>query len=213
MKKLIAMMLALALVMSFAACGTKEEPAPEVDTPAVEETPEVETPAEEETPVEDLPNMDEPAAMPEEGEEDEDIEDEEMEVVPMPEEKREELMALLQQLVGGINDEMAIMEDEIYTDSFEWLVGVPYVEGAYAVMSAPMMNAIAHEVILIELPEGTDVEAFAADVEANLNPRKWVCVEAEKTWVKTSGQYVVKVMSSTEMADAVEANFNTVFGA
>lgn len=208
MKKLIAMMLALALVLSFAACGAKEEPAPEVDdTPAVEETPSVE-----ETP-EELPDLDQPAAMPEEGEtEEEQPEDEIPEVVPMPEEKREELMGVLQQLVGGINDEMAIAEDEIYTDSFEWLVGVPYVEGAYAVISAPMMSSIAHEVILIELPEGADVEAFAADVEANLNPRKWVCVEAEKTWVKTSGQYVVKVMSNTEMADAVEANFNTVFG-
>lgn len=208
MKKLIAMMLALALVLSFAACGAKEESAPEVDdTPAVEETPSVE-----ETP-EELPDLDQPAAMPEEGEtEEEQPEDEIPEVVPMPEEKREELMNLLQQLVGGINDEMAIAEDEIYTDSFEWLVGVPYVEGAYAVISAPMMSSIAHEVILIELPEGADVEAFAADVEANLNPRKWVCVEAEKTWVKTSGQYVVKVMSNTEMADAVEANFNTIFG-
>lgn len=213
MKKLIAMLLALTLVCSLAACGVKEESAPETDAPAVEETPAIEDePAVEETPEEELPAMDQPAAMPEEG--GEELPTEELpEVVPMPEEKREELMGLLQQLVGGINDEMAIVEDEIFTDSFEWLVGVPYVEGAYAVISAPMMNAIAHEVILIELPEGADVEAFAADVEANLNPRKWVCVEAEKTWVKTSGQYVVKVMSSTEMADAVEANFNTVFGA
>lgn len=210
MKRLIALILALTLVMSFAACGTKEEPVVEEETPAVEEIPEVETPAEEETPEEELPAMDEPAVMPEEEEPEE---EEEMEIVAMPEEKREELMALLQQLVGGINDEMAIMEDEIYTDSFAWLVGVPYVEGAYAVMSAPMMNAIAHEVILIELPEGADVEAFAADVEANMDPRKWICVEAETCWVKTAGQYVVKVMSNTEMADAVEANFNTVFGA
>lgn len=212
MKKIFAMLLALSLILSLAACGVKKEPAPEADAPAVEDTPAVEeTPAVDETPAEDLPAMDQPAVMPEEGE-DAPTEDVETEIVPMPEEKREELMALLQQLVGGINDEMAIVEDEIYTDSFEWLVGVPYVEGAYAVMSAPMMNAIAHEVILIELPEGTDAEAFAADVEASLNPRKWVCVEAEKCWVKASGQYVVKVMSSTDMADAVEANFETVFG-
>lgn len=210
MKKLIAMLLALTLMLSFAACGVKEEP---TDVPAVEENPAIEEePTVEPTPEDELPAMDQPATMPDEGEA-QLPEDEIAEVVPMPEEKLEELMGILHQLVDGINDEMAIMEDEIFTDSFEWLVGVPYVEGAYAVMSAPLMNAIAHEVILIELPEGADVEAFAADVEANLNPRKWVCVEAEKTWVKTSGQYVVKVMSSTEMADAVEANFNTVFGA
>lgn len=211
MKKIFAMLLAMCLILSLAACGVKEEP----ETPTLEENPAIEeTPAVEETPEEELPAMDAPAAMPEEGEGEEELpEDDVPEVVPMPEEKLEELMGILHQLVDGINDEMAIAEDEIYTDSFEWLVGVPYVDGAYAVMSAPMMSSIAHEVILIELPEGTDVGAFAAEVEANLNPRKWVCVEAEKAWVKTSGQYVVKVMSDTEMADAVEANFNTVFGA
>ena len=70
----------------------------------------------------------------------------------------------------------------------------------------------AHSVVLVRVPEGTDVEAVRADIEANANPRKWVCVEAEATWVKTSGQYVVMVMSTADMAAAIEANFNTVFG-
>ena len=69
---------------------------------------------------------------------------------------------------------------------------------------------LRHDVV--ELPDGTDVAAVAAEMEANMNPRKWVCVEAEATWVKTSGQYVVLVMSAADMAAAIEANFNTVFG-
>ena len=223
MKKLIAMLLCLTMVLSLAACTSKEEQVPEEEPaveenpagenePAVEEQPEEEAPAEEETPAED-----EPATMPEEGEG--------MDVMPevtpeeeapaieyMPEEKLNEMMGLLDQLVGGINDELAVMSVEVTSDMFEYYVNTPYFEGAYAVVSAPIIGSIAHEVVLVELPEGTDVEAVAAEMEANMNPRKWVCVEAEESWVKTSGNYVLQVMSTSEMANAIEANFNTVFG-
>lgn len=210
MKKLIAMILALTLVMSFAACAAKKEPAVE-EEPVVEENVVIETPV-----VEDE-TLNEPAAMPEEGEA--------MEVMPevtpeeempaiefMPEEKLNEMMTLLDQLVGGINDELTVMNTEITSDIFEYLVGVAPMEGAYAVASAPMIGSIAHEVVLVELPEGTDVAAVAAEMEGNMDPRKWICVEAESCWVKTSGNYVVKVMSSSDMSAAIEANFNTVFG-
>lgn len=209
MKKLIAMILALTLVMGLAACGAKEQ-APEVEENVVIETP-----------VEKDPTLDQPAAMPEQGadqpaampEVTPEVGGEEMPMPqPMPEEKLNEMMGILEQLVGGINDELVVMNTEIMSDMFEYFAAVPYIEGAYMVVSAPMIGSIAHEVVLVELPEGTDVAAVAAEMEANMNPRKWVCVEAEATWVKTSGQYVVMVMSAAEMAAAIEANFNTVFG-
>jgi len=212
MKKLIAMILALTVVMSFAACGAKEEPAPEVETPAEEENVVIETP------VVEAPTLNQPATMPEEGVEGPaampEVTPEEQlpEIEFMPEEKLNEMMGILDQLVGGINDELMVMSTEVTSDMFEYFAAVPYIEGAYAVVSAPMIGSIAHEVVLIELPEGADAAAVAAEMEANMNPRKWVCVEAEATWVKTSGQYVVMVMSTSDMAAAIEANFNTVFG-
>ncbi len=72
MKKLIAMLLCLTLILSLAACASKEE-APAEDVPAVEETPVVDEaplPEEEdvviELPVEEDAAIDEPAAAPEE---------------------------------------------------------------------------------------------------------------------------------------------------
>ena len=38
-------------------------------------------------------------------------------------------------------------------------------------------------------------------------------MEAEASWVKASGQYVLMVMSTQEAADAIAANFDAVFGA
>ena len=150
--------------------------------------------------------MDEPAVMPEVTPE------EEMPAIEfMPEEKYMEMSGLMDQLVANINDELSVGTMEITSDMYEYYA-IPAVEGAHAVISMPMIGSIAHEVILVELPEGTDIPAFIEEMEGMMNPRKWICVEAEKTWVKSSGNYVVMVMSAEFMADAVEENFNTVFG-
>lgn len=214
MKKIIAFLLSLILVVSCAACASKQP-----DEPIVEDEPTVEAPVVEDEPVvEEDPTINEPAAMPEEDvpaempEVDAPVEDEMPAIEFMPEEKLNELCGIMDQLVGGINDELVVMTSEITSDMYEYFA-IPAVEGAYAVGSMPMIGSIAHEVILVEVPEGTDPADVAAQMEANMNPRKWVCVEAEATWVKTSGQYVVMVMSTADMAAAIEANFNTAFGA
>lgn len=215
MKKLIALLLALVLSVSFMACAAKEEPAPEGEEEPNVEAPEVEEPAEDEPATvpeeEQQPAEDEPAELPEE----EVLPEEDVVVEPeiefMPEEKYMEMSSLMDQLVANINDELSVGTMEITSDMYEYYA-IPAVEGAHAVISMPMIGSIAHEVILVELPEGTDIPAFIEEMEGMMNPRKWVCVEAEKTWVKSSGNYVVMVMSAEFMADAVEENFNTVFG-
>ena len=210
MKKLIALCLVLAMAVSFMACASKEEPAPEIEEEPTVETPEVEEPVVDE-PVEEEPVEDEPAEMPEE----EVLPEEDVVVEPeiefMPQEKYMEMSGLMDQLVANINDELSVGTMEITSDMYEYYA-IPAVEGAHAVISMPMIGSIAHEVILVELPEGTDIPAFVEEMEGMMNPRKWICMEAEKTWVKSSGNYVVMVMSAEFMADAVEENFNTVFG-
>lgn len=215
MKKLIALFLVLAMAVSFMACASKEEPKPEVEEPEVN-APVVDEPAEdepatmpeEEQPAEDEPAADEPAVLPEEDAPV--VEEPEMEF--MPEEKYMEMSGLMDQLVANINDELMVGTMEITSDMYEYYA-IPAIEGAYAVVSMPMIGSIAHEVVLVEVPEGTDIPAFIEEMEGLMNPRKWVCVEAETTWVKNSGNYVLMVMSTEDMAGAIEENFNTVFGA
>ena len=197
MKKFIAMLLALVLVVGLMACGNKTVEEPAIDEPAV------------------MPEEDAPAVMPEVDAEMPEVDapvEEMPEIEYMPEEKLNELMALMDQLVGGINDEMMVGTMEITADTYEYY-GLPALEGMYAVVSMPMISAIAHEVILVELPEGTDAEAFATQMENQLDPMKWVCVQPENTWVKAYGNYVVSVMSTADLANAVLANANAAFGA
>lgn len=218
MKKFIAMMLVLALAVTFVACGSKAE------EPVVEEDPTINEPAvmpEEDVPA-DMPEVDDPFALPEmdgpiilpdaELPLDEEPGEEMPEIEYMPEEKLAELSGLMEQLVAGINDELMVGTVEITADMYEYYA-LPALEGLYAVVSMPMIGSIAHEVVLVEVPEGTDAEAFATQMENQLNPMKWVCVQPENTWVKAFGNYVVSVMSTADMANGVLENCNTVFGA
>ena len=58
---------------------------------------------------------------------------------------------------------------------------------------------------------GLNMKKLAADVEANLNPAKWVCVEAEKTAVLVHNCTVLLVMSWSNVTDALTANFNALW--
>lgn len=202
MKKLIALLLICTMAVGFAACAKTTEQAPveeeivtEPEAPVEEEAPEEETPAEE-APVEG----ETPA------EEEESVEDGEDPIVT-------DLLEKISTLVDGVNDEMMVENMEIPADQYPYYLFIEYADGYHAVTSAPMIGSIAHSVCLLQLPEDADVEAVAQEIENNMDPRKWICVEAEATAVKTSGQYVLMVMSTQDAVDAIVANFDAMFAA
>lgn len=125
------------------------------------------------------------------------------------------LEELANSLYEGIpEDEMPMMggipiED---AETFTYFTFIPYIEGAEAYASEPMIGSIAHSVVLINLPEGADVEAVKADIEANADPRKWICVEAEQVTVVSHDNVVMLVMSTADMTQTVLANFEAYWG-
>ena len=238
MKKIIAMILALVMVASMAACdkkpaedtttddttisedntqneGTTEDETAEDDTTA-DDTAEDDT-AEDDTTADDTTDVDpEQPATPEapvDGTENTNPEtpatDGETTVTP----EEQEVLDTLQKLVAGAADDIMCDNTIITADQYPYYLFIDYIDGSIAASASAMIGSIAHSVVLLKLPEDADVAAVAADIEANMDPRKWICVEAEATMVKTSGQYVLMAMSSQEIVDAISANFDTVFGA
>ena len=209
MKKLIALLLALTIAMGVTACASNQPADSDTQNPGVE------TPADTQKPDntgDDAADPDVPATMPDDNLDDSFGQDGESAGSDMPEEERTKLMDMMDKLVDGVTDGMSVSTEVIPADMEEYYA-IPDVDGVYAVVNAPMMSSIAYEVVLVEVPEGTDAEAVADQMRENLNPRKWVCVEAEETWVKTSGQYVVSVMTFKDMADQTSANYDQLFNA
>lgn len=102
------------------------------------------------------------------------------------------------------------MDSELTAESFAFMAFIPYAEGYRGMVREPMMGSFAHSVVVVEVPEGVDAAAVAADMEANADPRKWICVEAESVQTAVKGQVILLVMSSQADADTIIANFNAL---
>lgn len=118
------------------------------------------------------------------------------------------LADIMAAIIKDATGEIATAEAEVDAERFSWFFGIDAIEGAEAYSSEALINAIAHSVALLRVPEGTDVAQTAAQIEQSANPNKWVCVGAEKTIVKTRGNVVLLVMSQTAIADQIAANFD-----
>ena len=123
----------------------------------------------------------------------------------------EEILNGLYEGAGKDELPMGLMTVQAEGEMFEYFFFIPEVAGAEAWVSEPGISSIAHSVGVIRLPEDADAEDIAAQIEANMNPSKWLCVTAEKAEVICHGQTILLVMSSNELADLVIANFDALW--
>ncbi len=96
-------------------------------------------------------------------------------------------------------------------DTFEPYAFIPYSEGYEGLAYEPMISSMAWSVVLVRVPDGTDVESVAADMKANCDPRKWICVDAEIVETYTNGNVAILIMfDSDQDPDTAEANSETI---
>ena len=114
---------------------------------------------------------------------------------------------------GASEDElpMGLMSMQAEGEMVEYFLFVPAIEGAEVWVSEPGVSSIAHSVAVVRLPEDADAEAVRSQIEANMNPAKWLCVTAEKAEVICHGQTILLVMSSNDLADLVIGNFDALW--
>lgn len=186
MKKLLLLMLCIALVLSVVACSETSK-TPETSQPTTE------------APTEKSPFTFDYFTYTEEG----------MFQSVTPTED----MFFVQTLLNGLPVDLIPHDYSIVAvtpDFFEYDVFTTYVDGMTAVRCEPTYYVhFPFSIVLLNVPDGTDVEAICADIEANVNPRKWICVEAEAVRVVANGNTVLLVMSSEDIVETVVANFST----
>ncbi len=125
------------------------------------------------------------------------------------------LPEIMEKLYDGIKeDEMPMMTENVeLTD--EMLKGY-FNEGSdvkidykEVIASESMVGSMAHTVVLFRLNDASDAEKVVKDIEKNANPRKWICVEAEHTYVLSKGDLVVLIMSN-DLAPKIKDNFENL---
>lgn len=116
---------------------------------------------------------------------------------------------IVQKMYEGFGeDELPMLGDrELVAEELEYNLGLTELNFKEGVVNEPMMGSIAHSVVVVRVNEGVDVEATVADIKAKVNPRKWVCVEAETVLVESKGDIIVLVMSNNDTATRMMDNF------
>jgi len=118
---------------------------------------------------------------------------------------------IMTKVYQGINDEelpMGLGNVELADDTIESFVGTSNIPYQEAIANESMVGSIAHSVVLIRLENASDAELVVQEIKANVNPRKWICVEASKVIIKSKGDLVILIMGSDELAPKLEANFD-----
>ena len=99
---------------------------------------------------------------------------------------------------------------ELTKDNFSAFLFIDYIENSEALVAESMIGAVAHSVVLLRVDDDADVEAVAEEIKEKMDPRKWICVEAEKSEVLVKGNTILLIMSFADVTDPIVENFNAL---
>ena len=86
-----------------------------------------------------------------------------------------------------------------------------------AAISEPMMGSQAYSLAVVRVKDAADSEKVAKEMLNGIDPRKWICVEADNLRAMTKGDLVLFFMVDSSFAetvtvDEIEEAFTTVCG-
>lgn len=105
---------------------------------------------------------------------------------------------------------MMLTNTELTKDNIENYLGTKDIEYKEALASESAVGSIAHSVVLVRMKDGADIESAKKKIKESVNPRKWVCVEAEKVVVKNKGNLIILIMSSSDYTKKIENSFDNL---
>ena len=99
-------------------------------------------------------------------------------------------------------------------ESFTSFTFLPYSKDLEAVVSEPMIGAIAHSVVLVKCADENSAARAAFEMVTNCNPRKWICVAADDVKAVSGGNVAMLLMTTKEggLGETILKNFEKQFG-
>ena len=191
MKKILALLLALVMVVGLVACGDKTEVKDPTTEPTTNNT-EATTPSEEDQD-------------PTEGT-GEEIGDPTLTVVEY----------MLLDLYDKTPMEFPVMTwalDLSDLEAFKAFTGLDTADGVVAAaVTEPAMSSQAYSVVVVQLADASKAEDVAKAMEEGINPAKWICVEADDLKTVIVDNYVMLVMMSSDFKEtATSETITTAF--
>ena len=120
----------------------------------------------------------------------------------------EEIMDKVYSSVPEDERPMMLMNIEVNEENVEMYLGTSDIEFEEALASESATGSIAHSVVLVRVKDNANVELIKEKIENSVNPRKWICVEAEDVEVESKGNLIILIMSSETTTEKIENSFN-----
>ena len=123
------------------------------------------------------------------------------------------LEKIMEKVYAGVPDDqkpMMLTNMEVTEETVEGFLGTDKIEYKEALASESGVGSIAHSVVLVRTKDGADVEKIKETIKEKVNPRKWICVEAEKVYVESKGDLIILIMSNKDLAEKLKTNFESL---
>ncbi|WP_052466524.1 hypothetical protein [Beduini massiliensis] len=120
------------------------------------------------------------------------------------------LEQIMEKVYAGIKEDQlpGLMNTPLSQENLNYALGLDALDFKEGLVSEPMMSSIAHSVVIVRVNDGVDVEKTKADIEANIDPRKWICVEVnEKDVIVDSKDNVIILIMVNDLAKDIHNNF------
>ena len=119
----------------------------------------------------------------------------------------EEIMTKVYSTLKQDETPMMLTNTQITEENVEAYLGTADIKFKEALASESATGSIAHSVVLIRVDEKTNVEQVKEKIENSVNPRKWICVEAEEVEVESKGNLILLEMSNEKTAEKITEQF------
>lgn len=108
------------------------------------------------------------------------------------------------------NKPMMTMNTAVNDENIKYYLGIQALNGAEALASESMIGAIAHSVVLLRAPEGSDIEALKKEIKEKVDPRKWICVgvDREEVIVDNIGNLIIMIIDQSNASKLHEGFLN-----
>ena len=120
----------------------------------------------------------------------------------------EDIMTKVYENVPEDERPMMLSNIEITDENIESYLGTK-IEYKEVIASESMTGSIAHSVVLVRVKDNANVDKIMKEIKENVDPRKWICVEAENVIVKNKGDLIILIMAN-ESAFKLEEGFDNL---
>ena len=105
---------------------------------------------------------------------------------------------------------MMLTTSELTEDNSVYMTGVERSEYKEGAVSESMVGSIAYSMVVLRANDAEGAQALADSVKEKVDPRKWICVEAETVNTAVIGDVVFMVMADQATVDALTASFEAL---